>query len=226
MKKSNIYLLSILCSVTLFIILGALVSVARGKKSSYDNSSNSSVPAYSHIVLKNTNYDVEVKTGDKYEMKIRFNREEEKFEIPFNVRQDTLFLSKLPSDLVDKIKAIELNIPIDNLDIKAQKSRIDLNSYLGKSLKIELDQAESNIYKSSENGFSFINIQCINKSKFYSRSKCDRLQLDVRDSDFENWGAVGNITGSVKDKSSVMINEPGETKLEKDKESKVQYFYN
>lgn len=225
MKKSNIYLLSILCSVSLFIILGALVSVARGKKSSEENAFHTSVPAYKHIVLDNANYNVNVKTADKYELKLRLRRDEKKFDIPYTVKGDTLFLSKISSDLGKKINNIELSLPIDHLDVKAKKSKINFNNYLGKSLKIQLDRAESNIYNGNETGFLTIDIQCINKSKFYSRLKCERLQLEIKNSDFQNWGAVDYIEGAVTDKSLVMINKPGQTKVEKDKKSKVQYFY-
>ncbi|MBB6461745.1 hypothetical protein [Flammeovirga kamogawensis] len=226
MKKSNIYLLSILCSVTLFIISGALVSIARGKKSTNENTSLSSVPAYSHIVLENTNYIIIVKTAEKFEMKLSLKSNTENFTIPFDIKGDTLYLTNIPSNQKDKIKFVELTIPIDDLAIEAHNSRVDLDNYLGKSLQIELDQAELNIFNARKKGFSSIDIQCINGSRFYSISQCENLQLDVRASEFENWKEVKIIKGSVKDKSSVMINRPGETNLEKDKDSKVQYFYN
>ncbi|AZQ64153.1 hypothetical protein EI427_18555 [Flammeovirga pectinis] len=205
--------------------MGALVSVARGKKSVEENAFYSSTPAYSHIILDNTNYKIGVKTADKYEFKLALNKDEAKFDVPFEIKGDTLILSKIPDDIEKKIKYVQLNLPEKNLEVQMLSSNLNIDSYSGNTLKLDLDESDLNILPEAIKKISKVEVNSRNKSTLRCYSNVAELQLNINDSEFKALGSVDNVSGEIADKSYVYITNPGNTNLQKDADSKINYSY-
>ncbi|KXX67959.1 hypothetical protein [Flammeovirga sp. SJP92] len=226
MKKSNIYLISLLSSVTLFIITGAVVSVARGKPEKNENSFTQKVPAYSYISLQNTNYYVSIATADSYEFKVYLEKDVEQIEIPYTIKGDTLVLSELPKERAEGMESLQLSLPLETLNIIAKSSNIGFNEFKGSSLKLELDGSEGYMRNREGKGLSNLEISGTNNSNFDSHLACDSIRLNLDKSNFNNWGDTQFIEGKLINKASVTQNNPGETNLSKDATSQIHYYYN
>ncbi|WP_281616158.1 hypothetical protein [Flammeovirga sp. SubArs3] len=225
MKKSNILLISIFSSITLFIISGAIFSVAKGKPEPNKNNLTMSTPPYSHVQLMEANYDVNVKSGDKFELVVWLNKGEEKLALPFETQGDTLILSTIPEALTSKIRYVEMKFPSQDMDFALKTSSVTFNEYLGKSLKLQLDDSEANIYSENMEHISKVDVVCKNQSSFYSLSGIDHLKLEISNSDFTNYGSVKVLEGLAKDSAEVIISSPGVTDFKKDASSIVRYDY-
>ncbi|WP_044206047.1 hypothetical protein [Flammeovirga sp. OC4] len=226
MKKSNIYLISLLSSVTLFIITGALVSVARGKPEKNENSFTQKVPAYSYISLQHTNYDVSIATADSYEFKVYLEKEVEQVEIPYTIKGDTLVLSELPKEMAKGMESLQLNLPLEEVNVIAKSSEIGFNKFKGSSLKLELDGSEGYMRNRVAKGLSNLEISGTNNSNFNFHLACDTLRLNLDNSNFNNWGDTQFIEGKLTNNAFVTQNNPGETNLSKDATSQIHYYYN
>ncbi|NME72814.1 hypothetical protein [Flammeovirga aprica] len=224
MKKSNIYLIALLSSVTLFIITGAIVSVARGKKVNVENSSVQKMSAYSSLSIQNTNYYVSISSSDDFEFKVYFKEDVQPVEFPYELKGDTLILAEIPAELKDKIKRLQVKLPLEELNIEATSSKFGFDHFNGSTLKLDLDNTEASIY--SETALSKLEIKGINHSNFHSRVKCDSLKLDIEKSEFNNWSSTKVVEGKISNKAFVTINNPGDANLSKDSSSKINYYYN
>ncbi|OHX67304.1 hypothetical protein [Flammeovirga pacifica] len=225
MKKSNILLISILSSVTLFIISGAIVSVAKGKPEVNNNSFSISTPTFNHVLMNKTNYSVNAKTGEKYELVVWLEKGEEKINLPFITKGDTLILSPISEELSSKIRFVEMTIPAEEMEFELKDAQIDFNNYSNKELKIKLDQSSVNMYSYNDNYISKLDISIKNKSDFYSNTSLDHLNLSITNSSFTNQASIKEVIGEASDSSKVYIESPGLTNLKKDASSKVRFEY-
>ncbi|ANQ50546.1 hypothetical protein MY04_3181 [Flammeovirga sp. MY04] len=226
MKKSNIFLISLFSSFTLFIISGAIVSVARGKPEPNNNNFTISGPSYGYVLMSKTNYKLNVKAGEKFEFVVGMEKGEEKINLPFTTQGDTLILSPLPKEIASKVRYVEMKFPSKTMDFDLKEAHLDIHNSSIASLNIKLDQSSMNIFSTEDYSLENLNISVKNNSKFYTNTPLDHLKLDINNSSFKSYGSVKEVIGTASDTAKVYIGQPGVTDFKKDASSRVRFNYN
>ncbi|MBB3700608.1 hypothetical protein KMW28_00155 [Flammeovirga yaeyamensis] len=226
MKKSNIFLISLFSSVTLFIISGAIVSVARGKPEPNNNNFTISGPSYGYVLMSKTNYKLNAKAGEKFEFVVGLEKGEEKINLPFITQGDTLVLSPLPEELVSKVRYVEMKFPSKTMNFELKKAHIDIYNSSASSFNIKLDQSKMNIFSKEDHSLEYLNISVKNNSDFYSNTPLNHLKIEINNSSFKSYGSVKEVIGTANDTAKVYISQPGITDFKKDASSRVRFNYN
>jgi len=229
MKASNIILFSMIGSITLLIITGAMQirfgdhADKAGSEESNLQSQTIELSDFSYVVVNNFDLTLTLAPGSKSEFEIGYEEGFEKPVFHYNMKGDTLVIDSLEWSDKHAMYHFKLVMPETVASIKARNAFLSIQDCDNDRLQLNLQNARVNL--DENNRFHSLDISGNNRSSVNSYlHTLDSLTLDLDNSQMNVNGIVGKLKGSMQNHSELSIKEVNEFAFKKDGSCRLNHW--
>ncbi|MEX2232486.1 MAG: hypothetical protein WD824_10015 [Cyclobacteriaceae bacterium] len=226
MKTSNIILLTMIGSITIVIISGALQLRFTGlKKSEYAEASTiHDLKEFRYLVIRQS-LNLAIATSETTNLVIRHAKDQNRPVVRYREAGDTLFIDEIKFGQGSRTLSVTLKTPLKNLKwITARDAAFSLQDFPSDFLHIDLNN--SRLYISGENQVKMgtLEIKAVNQSHVDGNNvQVDTLEVDLDHSELRMPDNIYKLKGSIKNHAT--IHAPQVTEIEFRKDSLSRPFY-
>ncbi|PWJ41962.1 head GIN domain-containing protein [Sediminitomix flava] len=225
MKKSNILLITLFSSFPLLFL-----SVIFQAWASFDEeitmyeTHQTTIPSFSHIHLDEVGK-LKFETAENYGLEIKLGRGiTDTVEVPYEVKNDTLFISKLSEEEKNKVMWITVSLPNENLSISADASIFEIGQFKGDAIAVNLNHSHFNQF-SRHNEISNLSIEAKDRSTVDIYAKYQQADFKLNNSKMSVEGPVNEVNLELENKASVnLYGKAGKTQILKDATSELRVY--
>ncbi len=233
MKTSNIIFSSIVGSLTLLIVTGALEFRFLGHKNeghlkfSIDKieaaKQNFDLPEFQYLVINDMPVWTNIIFGGKNEMELILQDKSEASILNYHLKGDTLFIEGVNKE-GPNVLSVNLFLPQGQLKgINSNQSKVNINQYNNDSLTLVLIHATIDIHQPCV--FGNLSIFGTDQStvNVYS-AQVDTLQLDLNNSTVRMQTIINKLQGQMSNHSELDLKDVSTLDFQKDNSSRLNYW--
>jgi hypothetical protein len=229
MKTSNIIVVSMIASITLLITTGMMEFRIRGvRRGSVAHEprgmKQTSIPAFHFVVIQNCR-NVSLEASDGFSIGMMPDLPDSVARPLCEVQNDTLYIKGIPDS--ERGDLINVNAPAQQIKlIRAVNTQITVNNLSLDQFVIRLDRSRVSI--DTQQAINKLVVEGVNESRvdFFQTTAINTLDLNLDHTEIYTSGAMGKLTGSLKNQSRVQLNDANELSVTKDNTSRVQVWGN
>ncbi len=226
MKTSNMILITLIGTITLVIISGALQLRLTGeRKLDYVDKvySETSLSEFKYIIIKES-VNLNIISSNESKLQVYFPPGEKKPQILFHQQGDSLFIDHIKMGADDRSLFVTVETPVGNvLGIKAQNAAFSVSDFPAKALTIDLKNSRLSIHANSALKMGTLNINAVENSQIDSRNvHIDTLTIHLNQSQARLPVLIHKLRGTMSHNSSLFANDVSDMEFKKDSSSHFQ----
>lgn len=226
MKTSNIILSTLIGTITLVIISGALQLRLTGeKKLDYVDKvySETSLSDFKYIIIKEST-NLNIISSNESKLQVYFPPGEKKPQVLFHQQGDTLFIDHIRMGANDRSLFVNVKTPVENvLWIQAKNAAFSVSDFPAKALTIDLNNSRLSIHANSTLKMGTLNINAMENSQIDSHDvSIDTLTIHLDQSQARLPVSIHKLRGTMSHSSSLFANDVSDIEFKKDSSSHLQ----
>jgi hypothetical protein len=226
MKTSKIIFITMLSTIALLILAGAVDLRITGRKAlTLQNGLKvikKTLPSFKVLCI-NDSRRFELIQSDSSIISVFFMKDSVAPDLKYTLIGDTLKFSDQRSE--KSILFIKIHVIVPLKRIIAKNSTVNLTHFNQANLSLDLDHSRLEIYqiKDQKKTFQLLNIAAKNKSNIHVNNLgIDTLKIDLQKSDARIMSNLNTIYGNLTDGSRIWLRQANQISLQKDASSKIQ----
>jgi hypothetical protein len=223
MKTSNIILSTLIGSITLLIVTGAMqlrITGALKSPGAEQVYADTDLAPFKYLVIRKA-LNLSISPSDKAKITIYNAAGQGNPNVRYHQEGDTLFIDEIAFNTGDRTLFVVVTTPPQNVvSIRGKNSTFALKDFPAEMLRVELD--ESKLSVGGQNGLRVgtLKISGINNSEVYiSEVRLDTLDLSLDHSEGNISGAITKLKGSMINHASLTARDVNDIEFKKDSTS-------
>lgn len=233
MKTSNIIFSSIIGSITLIILSGAIEWRFFGDKNpnrfeiSPDNieafKQNIDLPEFQYLVINDMPLSTNIILGGKNEIELILKNKSEASVLDYHIKGDTLFIEGV-NENGSVLLSVNLFMTHGQLNgINSNQSGVNINQYNNDSLTLVLNHTTIDIHQPCVIGSLSIFGTDQSTVNVYS-AQVDTLKLDLNNSTVRMQTIINKLQGQMSNHSELDLRDVSDLDFKKDNSSRLNYW--
>lgn len=225
MKTSNIILLTLIGSITFFLIAGMLQLRFTGKKRVYAEVllSSETLPEFSHLVIRRS-VNLSIVPATHTRIVVKGGKTSATPDVKYHQRGDTLFIERIRMADNDWTLAVTIETPAENIrHISATDTRFALMNFAADSLLVDLKNSRLSIHGDRLMKVDYLKLSGSDDSNFYtSKIEIGRVDVYLERSQARMPGPIQTLRRSLHGNSTLFAPKVLDLGLTKDSSSRLQ----